>query len=565
MTPTVTWPSAACQAQAADLISKMTLQEKAAQMVMALSPTVADVQAMAPGAVFAGGSTLLPGGFSPASWATTVDAYIQAGAQSRLGIPILFGVDALHGNNKATGTVIFPHNIGLGCTRDPALVEEVARITALEVAATGVTWTYGPMVSVSFDDRWGRVYESFSEDPTLTGLLGTAATVGLQGRMGIGTGQPGIVACAKHFAGDGQATAGTSSKGGIVDRGDIRIDEAAMRKFGIAPYIPAIKAGLASIMVSDARWNGASLTASSHIMIDILKGELGFKGFIATDWNAAITSGGGIVPSVNAGVDMLMQSTDWQGSITTIAAGVPVARINDAASRILAVKCQAGLFGWKRDPALIASLGSPEHRAVGRRAVRESLVVMQNTGNVLPIAKTARVWVGGSGASNLTNQCGGWTITWQGAGNMTQGTTITQALAKVTTPAATMAQADVAVVVLSEGPYAEFTGDSATIDTLPPADFALLDQAKAAGKKVVAIIMSGRPVLIANHLTAADAWVAAWLPGTEGDGVADVLVGDYVPTGKLSHSWPRTQDQTNVNVGDPGYNPLYAIGYGLSY
>jgi beta-glucosidase len=318
-------------------------------------------------------------------------------------------------------------------------------------------------------------------------------------------------------------------------------------------------------MVSDARWNGASLTSSKRLMIDILKGELGFKGFIATDWNAAIDSGGGIVNSVNAGVDMLMQSTDWQGAITTIAAGVPVARINDAASRILAVKCEAGLFGWKRDPALIASLGSAEHRAVGRRAVRESMVVLQNTGNVLPLAKTAKVWVGGSGASNLTNQCGGWTITWQGTGSMTQGTTIAQALGKVTTAVTAMNQADVAVVVLSEAPYAEFRGDSATIDTLPPADFALLDQAKTAGKKVVAIVVSGRPVLIANHLSAADAWVAAWLPGTEGDGVADVLIGDYAPTGKLSHSWPRTQDQTNVNVGDPGYNPLFALGHGLSY
>jgi beta-glucosidase len=422
------------------------------------------------------------------------------------------------------------------------------------------------MVSVSFDDRWGRVYESFSEDPTLTGQMGTAATLGLQGALGLGTGQPGIVACAKHFAGDGQATAGTSSKpGGIIDRGNIEIDEAALRKFGIAPYLPAIAAGLGSIMVSDARWNGASLTSSSRVMTEILKGELGFKGFIATDYNAAIDSGGGIVPSVNAGVDMLMLSTNWQGAITTIATGVPVARINDAATRILAVKCQAGLFGWKRDPALLASLGSAEHRAVGRRAVQESLVVLQNTGGVLPIAKTAKVWVGGSGASNLTNQCGGWTINWQGAGSLTTGTTIAQALAKVTTPVATMAQADVAVVVLSEGPYAEFEGDSATIDTLPPADFALLDQARAAGKKVVAIVVSGRPVLIASHLTAADAWVAAWLPGTEGDGVADVLVGSYKPTGKLSHSWPRTQAQTNVNIGDPGYDPLFVLGYGLSY
>jgi beta-glucosidase len=246
-------------------------------------------------------------------------------------------------------------------------------------------------------------------------------------------------------------------------------------------------------------------------------------------------------------------------------AGVPDARIDDAASRILAVKCQAGLFGWKRDPALLGTLGSADHRALGRRAVRESLVLLQNTGKVLPLAKTARVWVGGSGANNLTNQCGGWTITWQGDATQTQGTTIAQALAKVTVAAPSMTQADVAVIVLSEGPYAEFRGDVQSIDTLPAADFALLDQARSAGKKVVAIVMSGRPALIASHLAAADAWIAAWLPGTEGDGVADVLVGDYAPTGKLSHSWPRTQDQTNVNVGDPGYAPLFPLGHGLSY
>jgi beta-glucosidase len=550
---------------AADLVAKMTKQERAAQMVMAPNPTVDEVRMLAPGAVFAGGSSVPPGGFSPTSWAAMIDGYTQAAAATRLAVPILYGVDALHGNNKATGAVIFPHNIGLGCTRDPALVQEVARLTALEVAAMGATWTFGPMVSVAFDDRWGREYESFSEDATLTGQMGAAATLGLQGATGLGTGRPGIVACAKHFAGDGQATAGTSSKGGVVDRGDIRIDEAAMRKYGIAPYLLAIQGGLGSIMVSDARWNGASLTASSQIMTTILKGELGFRGFISTDWNAATDSGGGVVNSVNAGVDMLMQPADWKGTINVIAAGVPDARMNDAVSRILAVKCEAGLFTWKRDPAALATIGAAEHRAVARRAVRESLVLLQNANKVLPLAKTTKVWVGGSGANNLTNQCGGWTITWQGDASQTQGTTIAQALAKVTVPATTMAQADVAVIVLSEGPYAEFRGDVQSIDTLPAADFMLLDQAKAAGKKVVAIVVSGRPSLIATHLASADAWVAAWLPGTEGDGIADVLVGDVAPRGKLSHSWPRTQAQTNVNIGDPGYDPLFPLGFGLTY
>ncbi|HEY0715949.1 MAG TPA: glycoside hydrolase family 3 N-terminal domain-containing protein, partial [Polyangia bacterium] len=567
--PTVTWPSMACQTRVSQLMAMMTRPEKAAQMVMAPTTmaTPADTQAAAPGAVFAPGGEVAGSGNTAAGWAAKVDAYTQAATRTRLQIPILFGADAVHGHNLAAGTVIFPHNIGLGSTRNPALVQEVARITALEVAATGINWTFAPVVSVSWDDRWGRVYESFSEDPKLTAQLAAASTMGLQGPMGLGTGKPGIVGCSKHWAGDGQATAGTSAKGGIVDRGDIRINDTLMRQFGIAPYLDAIKAGLGSVMVSAARWNGASLTSHRRIMTDILKTEIGFKGFISTDWNAATDSGGGIPATINAGVDMLMQPADWRGAINTIAnsASIPDARINDAVTRILHTKCEAGLFDWKRDPAALAQVGSAAHREVGRRAVRESMVLLQNNNAALPIAKTARVWVGGSGANNLTNQCGGWTIAWQGSGSMTQGTTISQAISRVAMVTPTLAQADVAVVVLSEKAYAEFLGDSASIDTLPQGDFALLQQAKQAGKKVVAIVISGRPVLITNHVMNADAWIAAWLPGTEGTGVADVLFGDYAPTGKLSHSWPRTQNQANVNFGDPGYNPLFPLGHGLTY
>jgi beta-glucosidase len=564
--PTVTWPSAACQTRTAGLLAMMTKTEKAAQMVMAVNQTSAEIQTLAPGSAFVPGGGTAPGGSSIMAWATAIDGFIGAGLATAHAIPILYGVDAVPGMNAAPGAVIFPHNAGLGCTRDPQLVQEVGRITAIEVAATGMSWTFSPVISVSFDDRWGRVYESFSEDPALAGQMAAAVTMGMQGPTGLGSIKPAIVACAKHWAGDGQATAGTSSKTpGIVDRGDIRIDEAAMRRLGIAPYLPAIQAGLGSIMVSDARWNGASLTSSNRIITQILKTELGFKGFVATDWNAATDSGGGVVNSVNAGVDMLMQPSDWRGSITLIANGVADARIDDAVTRILNVKCEAGLFDFRRDTSLAATVGSAEHRAVGRRAVRESMVLLQNTSRVLPIAKMSTVWVGGTGANDLTRQCGGWTIAWQGSGSQTTGTTIRAAIAKVATVTATMAEADTAVVVLSERAYAEFQGDSATLDTLPPADFTLLDQARAAGKKVVAIVVSGRPVLISSHLAAADAWIAAWLPGTEGDGVADVLFGDYPPTGKLSHSWPRSLDQANVNFGDPGYSPQFALGFGLNY
>jgi beta-glucosidase len=576
--PTVSWPSMSCKMMAATLVGQMTRAEKAAQMVMAPFPsaTTADIKTIAPGAVFAPGGYVPPGGSGVAAWGTLVDPYIAAAATAPHAIPLLIGADAVHGNNTASGAVIFPHNAGLGGTHDPALVQQAAQITASESAAAGLNWTFAPGTSVSWDDQWGRVYESFSEDPTLTGQMVAAATMGLQGAMGLGTGAPGIVGCSKHFAGDGQATPGTSWKGAIVDRGDIRIDEATMMKVGIAPYTGALGAGLGSVMVSDATWNGSSLTSNSHMLTDILKGTMNFQGFVATDWNAATTSPKATVASaVMAGVDMFMQPGNaspgdptWKNTITTIntTASITDARITDAATRIIQTKCQAGLFTKAtRDTTLAASLGSMEHRAVARKLVNESLVLLQNTGSVLPLTKGSKVYVGGSGANSLANQMGGWTITWQGDGSKTTGTTIQQAIAKVATVAATMAEADAIVIVLSEHPYAEFMGDSMSLNTLPAADFNLLTMAKAAGKKTVAIIVSGRPVLIQSHLGDAGAWIAAWLPGSEGDGVADVLFGDYHPTGKLSHSWPKTDADATVNFGDAGYNPLFMLGFGLTY
>jgi beta-glucosidase len=558
----VVWPSAACKAKTAGLLAQMSRKQKAAQMVMAPNPTADEITTLAPGAVFGPGGAAPPTGTDAAAWATMIDSYTAAAAKAPLGIPILYGIDAVHGFNAATGTVIFPHNAGLGSSRDPALVEELTRVTALESAAAGVTWTFAPTVSEAWDYRWGRVYESFSYDPKVTAELVQASVKGLQGAKGLGTGTPGIVACAKHFAGDGQASP-PSAKGGVVDRGDLKIDDATMQAQGIDPYIPSLRSGLGCIMVSDATWNGKSLTSNGTLITDVLKTQLHFQGFVVTDWNAANTAGG-IVQTINAGVDMLMQPDDWKGAINTIAGpGISDARVDDAVTRILNVKCEAGLFEYKRDKTLLASVGSAQHRAVARKAVSASLVLLQNDNKVLPLAKTTKVWVGGSGANSLDNQCGGWTLAWQGSGGKTTGTTIAQAVAKVRAPVATMADADVAIVVLSEPPYAEFLGDKQNIDTLPAADFALLDQAKAAGKKVVAIVVSGRPALIASHLQSADAWIAAWLPGTEGDGVADVVFGDTKPTGKLSHHWPRTNEQ--VTVPTSGYQPLFEMGFGLTY
>lgn len=577
--PEVDWPSEACVAQANTLLEQMSLEQKAAQMVMGRYEDVtnSDVSDGALGTVFASGSSI-PGMASGSDWANLIDGYIQASANTSDQLPILFGVDAVHGNSKATGAVIFPHNIGLGCTRNPELLERIGQITAFEMIATGATWTFAPVLSVAQDNRWGRTYESFSEDPTDVGLLGAAQVVGLQGRGGLGTGAPGVIACAKHFAGDGQATYGTSRKlkgatdpGGLVDRADVQVDEDTMRTYGIAPYIPAIRAGLGSIMVADTTWNGVNMTGHEQLLTTILKEELGFAGFVTTDWDAAMPNqeGPGVVAAINAGVDMLMAATGWasQRDQITAAAGDSISqeRIDDAVRRILTVKCEAGLFGFSRDTSLLEELGSEEHRAVARQAVRESLVLLKHERGVLPLTKGSNVWVAGSGADSLGRQTGGWTISWQNGGDRTQGTTILQGISKLANVVPNLDDADAAVVVLSELPYAEWYGDVASLDTLSDEDFALLCKAKSAGKPVVAIVVSGRPVLITDQLADADAWIAAWLPGTEGDGIAEVLFGDYNFTGRLGHSWPRSNEQANLNKGDAGFDPLFPYGYGLSY
>jgi beta-glucosidase len=582
------------------LIGKMTRLQMAEQMVMANNPGAAAVTANAPGAVFTPGGVAPPGGTGIAAWAAMTDGYYAAALQTPLQIPILYGLDTDHGNNGATGAVIFPHNAGMASSRNASLMFRVAQVEAQEILAGGVNWALGPFAGTTWDYRWGRVYESFSDDPTWAGEMLTAEIQGFQGVGGLGS-STNLMACSKHAAGDGQCGP-PSAKGGVVDRGNAIIDTPTMEKWGLAQYVPAIQAGLGCIMVTDASWNGTSMTygTAAATLLGLLKGQYGFKGFVVTEWDAA---NGNEAAAINAGVDVLMAPDDpWPTAIARINgdASIPLTRIHDAVTRILNAKCQAGLFqlpggppAYKRDPTLIADVGSAAHRALGRQAVQQSLVLLQNNNNVLPISKTANVYVGGSGADNLNRQCGGWTITWQGGDSLpatpnsvpeTTGTTIQQAIANVKAPVATMAEADIVVIVLSERSYAEFKGDSATLDTLwadtkpQGADFTLLQQARASSKPVVAVILSGRPVLInsPNHpsaLSDADAWVAAWLPGTEGDGVADVLFGDYRPTGKLSHSWPANDESANIMCGTGyaglkcpgGYEAQFALGFGLTF
>ncbi len=576
-TVNVNWPSQACQTQTAAMLAKMSKMQKAQQMVMLESTQAAlgMVSSNLPGAVFAGGSGGSnmdgPGNQSAGSWAAFTGQFRSAAAGAALQIPLLYGLDVVHGNNGATNAVIMPQNHGLGATHDLALVQAVYNVAAQESLAVGINWTFGPFSGVVWDYRWGRVYESFGGDPVAVSQMVQAAVLGFQGPNGLGSGSAGVggaVACSKHFAGDGQMGP-PSATGVVVDRGQINVDTPTMMTWGVNPYIPALQAGLGCIMVSDAHWNGASITEDKQLITMILKGQLGFKGFVITDWNAGNTG-----PAVGAGVDMFMHPgggnlspEQAESNTINIIANLPAgmdSRIDDAVTRILNVKCQAGQAAFA--PGDPSTVGSGAHRAIARKAVAESMVVLQNTGNALPLGATAKVFVTGSGANSMRNQCGGWTITWQGNGDrVTGGTTIQAAVNKVSPTVGSMAAADTVVVVLSEPPYAEGAGDSATLDTLPAGDFTLLDQAKAAGKKVVAIVMSGRPVLL-HDLTKADAWIAAWLPGSEGDGVADILFGKVKPTGKLPHHWPASDAQARwggVAVGS--YMPMFKIGDGLTW
>jgi beta-glucosidase len=566
------------------LLAQMTLDEKLGQMVqvdlLALKDR-GDLARLSIGSVLSGGSSD-PADISAKGWADTYDALQRAALQNRLKIPILYGIDAVHGHNNVDGAVVFPHTIGLGATRDPVLVERAARAAAEEIAGTGIDWTFAPGVIVGRDERWGRTYESFSEDPAVVSELGAAYVRGLQtANLGSPT---AILACAKHYLGDGGTTGGK-------DQGNTECDEATLRRLFLAPYVAAVKAGAGSVMVSYSSWNGVKMHGNRRLLTDVLKGELGFRGIVVSDWAGIDQLPGDyrsdIETSVNAGMDMVMipngpGTPNNYVEFVDLLRGlvkdgrVPQSRIDDAVRRVLRVKIEMGLFERPfTDPALTASVGSAAHRAVARECVRRSLVLLKNDRGVLPLAKAARrVHVAGTAADDLGVQCGGWTITWQGAaGSVTSGgTTILAAVRRAvgaervtfTRDGTGAEKADAAVVVVGEDPYAEMIGDRADL-SLRPADLQVLRAAKASGVPVVLVVLSGRPVILGDALGLADAVVAAWLPGTEGQGVADVLFGDVGPTGKLPMSWPRSMAQVPINVGDASYDPLFAFGFGLQY
>jgi len=583
-------PLSSYDAQVKPLLAKMTLDEKIGQMTQAEQDALkdpADIEKMSLGSLLSGGSSDPKEGNSLKAWTDLYDRLQQHTRNSRLKIPILYGIDAVHGHNNVLDAVIFPHEIGLGCTRNPALIEKIGRVTAEEVRATGIQWAFGPCVTVPQDIRWGRTYEGFSEDPKVVSQLGEAAVRGLQGA---GLSDPlGVIACAKHYVGDGGTTFGSARQGKGLDQGDTRVDEATLRKIHLPGYISAIRAGVGTIMPSYNTWNGVKCSASKRLLTEILKSELGFEGFLISDYNAIdqidkdYKKAIGI--SINAGMDMAMVPTRYREYVADLKelvneGNVPMSRIDDAVTRILRVKFATGLMDANRsqlaDRNLQKSFGSAAHREVARQAVRESLVVLKNDRKVLPLSKKlARIHVAGKNADDIGNQCGGWTIDWQGkSGNVTTGgTTILTAIqhtvsadTKVTfsKDGSGAAGATLGIVVIGEKPYAEFEGDRADL-TLDKEDIATFKAMKAAGIPTVAILLSGRPMIISDVLDQADGFVAAWLPGTEGQGVADVLFGDFKPTGKLGFSWPKTMAQLPLNMHNAKYEPLFPVGYGLKY
>ena len=569
------------------LIKEMTIDEKIGQMTQVdqqFLNDISDISKYGFGSLLSGGGST-PKVNEPKAWADMYDQYQREALNSRLKIPLLYGIDAVHGHNNVVGATIFPHNIGLGATRDAKLVESVARATALEVAATGIDWDFAPCLAVPNDYRWGRTYEGFSENTALVTELGNAAILGYQSTN---INNPNsVLACAKHFIGDGGTLFGTGLNGKI-DRGNLAISEVELRKIHLPPFKKAVESGVATFMAAYNTWNDVRCHANKYLLTDILKEELGFKGFVVSDWAAIEDIPGDyksdIIISINAGIDMVMvpgavkfgnESFEkfiklFKESIED--GSIPMTRVDDAVKRILLIKKQAGLFDRPfSNQQLLSHIGSQKHREIAREAVRKSMVLLKNEDNLLPLPKNGKtIIVAGRGADNIGMQSGGWTISWQGEmGNKTAGTSILEAIQSTVDPTTSVqftedgnnAIGDVAIVVIGEEPYAEMEGDRIDL-SLDKKDLAVIDKLKAQNIPVVVILLSGRPMIITDHLDQWDALVAAWLPGTEGHGISDVLFGDYNPTGELSFSWPKSMDQIPITKTD---DHLFDFGYGLSY
>lgn len=569
------------------LMGQMTLDEKLGQMTQVdrqFLNDISDISKYGLGSLLSGGGST-PGTNEPKAWAEMYDGYQREALKTRLQIPLIYGIDAVHGHNNVVGATIFPHNIGLGATRDPDLVEAVAKATALEVAATGIDWDFAPCLAVPDDYRWGRTYEGYSEDTDLVSQLGAAA---IRGYQSSDIDNPNrVLACAKHFIGDGGVLFGTGINA-MIDQGDLQINEEKLRKVHLPPFQKAIDEGVATFMAAYNSWNDLRCHANKYLLTDLLKNELGFKGFVVSDWAAIENIPGDyksdIITSINAGIDMVMVPgavRDGKESFQNFLklfkesveeGSIPMERVDDAVRRILLIKKQSGLFERPfSDQSLLSHVGSKDHREVAREAVRKSMVLLKNENNILPIPKSGKtIIVAGKGADDVGMQSGGWTISWQGGmGQTTNGTTILDAIKSAVdpgtvveyTPDGTSFTGDLAVVVVGEKPYAEMIGDRKDLK-LDNEDLEVIKRFTDNDIPVVVVLLSGRPMIVTDEIGKWDGFIAAWLPGTEGTGVADVLFGDYKPTGKLSFSWPKSMNQFPI---DPNDDHLFSFGFGLTY
>ena len=582
-----------------DLLSRMTLAQKVGQMTQPERQFIgpAEVREYHIGSVLSGGGSA-PGANRPADWVAMNDAFWEAStdtSEGGLGIPLLYGIDAIHGNNNVLGATVFPHNIGLGAANDPELIRRIARVTAREILACGVEWTFAPTLAVARDARWGRTYESYASDPE---RVAAYARPFIEGMQADGGASEGVVACTKHWVGDGGTARG-------IDQGETTLPEDELRRTHIAPYVPAIEAGTLTVMASYNSWNGVRCHGNRRLLTEILKDELGFAGFVVSDWNGIDQLDADYVRaieiSVNAGVDMFMVPEEWRTfiarTIELVEAGrIPMSRIDDAVRRILRVKEAYGLFDLPRPAerplADSPTFGGAEHRAVAREAASKSLVLLKNDG-ALPLAAGSRILVAGRAADSRGHLCGGFTVAWQGSrGNhvVEGGTSIWEAVeartdgAVLSEDGSAEGEFDVAVVVVGENPYAEGLGDirphgrielgsslpnpGSQVNLTPyattlehrinhPEDLATIERIRARGIPVVTVFVSGRPLVTEAEMDASDAFVAAWLPGSEGAGVTDVLFGDADFRGALTFAWPRSTDRSAAPRFEPGFGLTY--------
>lgn len=561
----------------ADLMRYMTLEDKIGQMTLVdfgpLSKNLSDIVTYRIGNVLYGGDSD-PKENTPAYWAWSSDTMQGWAKKVHLQIPLLIGTDAVHGHSNIENTVIFPHNIGMGCSRNPDNTFDEGRITAIELAATGVRWAFAPCIAVPRDERWGRTFEGYSENPELVKSMGISYIKGFNSVTLPDGGS--MLSCPKHFGGDG----GTSDG---IDRGNTVADEKMLNDIFLFPYNDSTILDAGSIMVSFNSLNGILVHGNAYLINEILKKKMGFKGFIVSDWEAIDLLPGDyysdVKTAVNAGVDMFMEASTYKKFTETLKqcvdkGDVSMLRIDDAVARILTQKFKMGLFEHPKSyPQLISTVGSTEHRDAARKAVRESMVLLMNKDSILPISKNVkRIHVSGSAAHNMRKQCGGWTVNWQGLlDNDIDGSTVLQAIQEVVPEVHVTysengqgaAGADVGVVVIGEEPYAEWFGDRKDLQ-LSQHDVDVVKNVKNKNVPVICILMSGRPLILDPIINHCDVIIAAWLPGTEGLGVTDVLFGSSFPKGKLSCSWPRSIQQVPINLGDASYDPLFPYGHGIT-